>query len=88
MTTRFLWIGLRAFGEAWNKKPGALVRLTTLRRALFRCRKESRVMFLSTEGHRLVSRILGQALVRDIALNFEVRWKSMEWNKTGTALVL
>jgi len=45
-------------------------------------------MFLSTEGHRLVSRSLGQAPVRDIALNFEVRCKSMEWNKTGTALVL
>jgi len=85
MAIRYFRIGLRAFGEAWNKNPGALVRLTTLRGALFHCRRESRVMFLSLKGHRLVSRFPGYQLARDIALNF--RSKSVEWNKAAAAPV-
>src|ERR1700722_8911346 len=46
----FLRIGLRAFGEAWNKNPGTLVRLTTPGRALFRGGNKWRVIFLSTAG--------------------------------------
>jgi hypothetical protein len=44
-------------------------------------------MFLSLEGHRLVSRFLGQVLARNIALDFKVRWKSVEWNKADTGPV-
>ena len=55
----FLRTGLRVFGEPWNNKSGALTTLTGLHVALFRFRKEWHVMFLSLEGHRLVSQFLG-----------------------------
>jgi len=44
-------------------------------------------MFLSLDGHRLVSRFLGQALVLNITLNLKLRLKSVQWNKAGAVPV-